>query len=159
MKISHHDELELHRFLDGELDAAASAAFRARCEAEPALRQRLVEERAMRAAFAAARGVPTGPSTGFTASVIAAVRQLPARREIEEREAGEAVVRLCRRLLVAALIVFGLGAAWHGGLLDSDRGNLLEAAPDEIRTEMERLDALIESGALDAGKAGERRPK
>ena len=37
MKLSQHDELLLHRHLDGELDAASSASFRARLAAEPGL--------------------------------------------------------------------------------------------------------------------------
>jgi len=165
MKITHEDERKLLRFLDGELDAAAAAVFRARLDAEPALRQRATEERGIRAGFAAARDEVVTVPAGFTASVVAAVRQLPARRELEEREVDETIVRLCRRLLVAAVLVFGLGAAWHSGLFDagSNRGNVLEAAPDQIRSEMERLDTLIESGALDAragpDEPGGRRPK
>lgn len=142
MNQSPDDTKILHRFLDGELDAAAAAALRARLAAEPDLSRSLAAEQILRGGFAAARATAIAPPAGFTAGVLAAVRQLPARDQIEREEVADRVVRLCRRLLVAAAIVFGLGLVWHSGLLDA-RSDKLEAAPDEIRTEMQRLDSLI----------------
>ena len=78
------------------------------------------------------------------------MRQLPARDRLEQQEVGDRVVRLCRRLLLAAAVLFGLGLVWHSGLLDT-RSDQLEAAPDEIHQEMERLDALIRAQAVDGG--------
>ena len=148
MKISHEDRRRLQRFLDGQSTVAESAGLRARLGEEPDLRQVFEEEQRLRAGFAAARTAGPVAPAGFTAGVMAAVRQLPSRRELEEREVGESVKQLCRRLLVAALIVMGLGFVWHSGLLECRRGETLEAAPDEIRREMDRLDQVIQSGAL-----------
>jgi anti-sigma factor RsiW len=145
MRVSDDDERNVHRFLDGELDEAASAGFRARLAAEPGLRERLAEARALRVGFEAGRGRAIAAPAGFTASVVAGVRQLPARAELEQREVAESVIRLCRRLLVAALVVLSFGVAWHVGLLDAHR-DTLEAAPAEVRSEMERLVALIDAG-------------
>jgi anti-sigma factor RsiW len=149
MKLSHSDELLLHRFLDGEIAAAEVAAFEARLGAEPLLRQRLEQQRALRAGFAAHReggAVPaTAPATGFTARVLAAARRLPSRQQMDLLEAANAWVRTCQRLLVAAAIVFGIGMAWHSGLFDGGRADTLQAAPDEIEQEMKRLDSVADS--------------
>jgi anti-sigma factor RsiW len=150
MNQSHEDLKNLHRFLDGEFDAAATAAFRARLAAAPELRRQLEAERAQREAFAAARqGVVVVPA-GFTSDLLAAVRRLPSRDQLEQQEAGDRVVRLCRRLLLAAMFLFGLGLVWHSGMFDA-QSDKLEAAPDEVHREMERLDALILEGAIERG--------
>ncbi|MBX3462214.1 MAG: hypothetical protein KF830_03510 [Planctomycetes bacterium] len=147
-----HDHRTLQRFLDGELDAAAAAAFQTRLAHDPALRQRLAEEQQWRRGFAGARAAATVPPADFATGVLAAVRRLPDRallRQLDaQAEQGARSVRLCQRLLLAAAVLFGLGLLWHGGLLDrhSDR---LEAAPDEIQAELERLDARIRAGGLD----------
>lgn len=148
MNLSHDDQKTLHRFLDGELDAAAAAAFRTRLQASPELRRHLAAEQQLRGGFVAARGDAMAPPAGFAAGVLAAVRRLPSRDQLEQQEVGERVVRLCRRLLVAAVLLFGLGLVWHAGLLEA-RNDKLEAAPDEVQSEMERLDALIRARALD----------
>ncbi|MBL8727435.1 MAG: hypothetical protein JNM25_03320 [Planctomycetes bacterium] len=150
MNPSRDDLQNLHRFLDGELDAAAAAAFRTRLAAAPDLRRQLAAERALRDGFVAARGGVVAAPTGFTADVLAAVRRLPSRDQLEQQEVADRVVRLCRRLLLAAAVLFGVGLVWHGGLFDAQTDKL-EAAPDEIHREMERLDALILEGALDRG--------
>jgi anti-sigma factor RsiW len=168
MNQSHDDLKTLQRFLDGELQAAASAALRTRLAAEPELRRQLAAEQRQRDGFVAARANPAVAPAGFAASVLAAVRQLPGREQIEQQEVAERVVRLCRRVLLAAALVFGIGLAWHSGLLDS-HSDKLEAAPDEIESEMKRLDALIptlddqaaEGRAIESGRrelpGGERR--
>jgi hypothetical protein len=103
----------------------------------------------------------SGPvaDAGFTAKVLAATRRLPDRQALERADIGEGIARFCRRLLVAAAIVVGLGFLWHSGILDGGilhggRAGTLEAAPEEIQEELQRLDALIESGAI-----GERKGK
>lgn len=144
-----NDERTLQRFLDGQLDPAAAAAFRSALASDAALRERVETERRLRAGFAAARGT-TAPA-GFTAGVMAAVRRLPGRDVLEQQDVGDRIVRLCRRLLIAAAVLFGIGLVWHSGLFDVSTSRL-EAAPDEIQREMERLDALIR-----AGQVGERR--
>jgi anti-sigma factor RsiW len=158
MNQSHDDTRNLHRFLDGELDATAAAALRTRLAAEPDLRRQLAAEQAMRGGFATVRAAAVTPPAGFTAEVLAAVRRLPARDQIEQQDTAERVVRLCRRLLLAAAVLFGLGLVWHSGLLDA-HSDKLEAAPDEIRSEMQRLDAMIPTlgGPGREARPGERR--
>lgn len=156
MTSSHDDLKSLHRFLDGELDAAANAALRARLAAEPELRQLLAGEQRLRDGFAAARTPVVAAPAGFTAGVLAAVRRLPSRDQLELQEVGDRIVRLCRRLLIAAAVLFGLGLVWHSGLLDAHTDKL-EAAPDEIRSEMERLDARIRAGLPDSGNPAAQR--
>lgn len=164
MKISNEDERNLYRLLDGELPPDSAAALRARVEAEPDLRQHFARLEAMRVPFLQMRGssIPgSGPvaNAGFTAKVLAATRRLPDRQALERADIGEGIARFCRRLLLAAAIIVGLGALWHSGILDGGilhggRAGTLEAAPEEIQKELQRLDALIESGAI-----GERKGK
>ena len=150
MNISHDDRQNLDRLLDGELPPERAAALRARLAAEPALRTAFEERQRLRGAFASAastRGFAA--PAGFTASVLAATRGLPARREIEEREVADHIVRVCRRVLIAAAVVVGLGIVWQSGLWRRDHDSRLQAAPNEVEQEMNRLDALI--GADEAG--------
>ncbi|MBL9077362.1 MAG: hypothetical protein JNL08_07660 [Planctomycetes bacterium] len=153
-----NDDLTLQRFLDGALDATAANAFRARLAGEPELRRRLAQAQQVRAGFVAARDDAPRAPAGFAAGVLAAVRRLPDRVQLEQlerqQEQGDRIVRLCRRLLVAAAALFAVGLVWHSGLFDS-RSDRLEAAPDEIRCEMERLDAKVRAGL---GAGGSERP-
>jgi anti-sigma factor RsiW len=163
MKLTHADELLLHRFLDGEMDSAQAVAFEARLAAEPRLRRRLEDETNLRAGFAAAHAGSPAPRAGFTAGVLAAARRLPSRQQLERDEVVVDLVRSCRRVLIAAAVLFGICLAWYAGLMNS-LSDTLQAAPAgpapraEVEKEMKRLDALIESGALGAPPA-ERRGK
>ncbi len=158
MKLSYADELLLHRFLDAELAAAEVAAFETRLVAEPLLRRHLEQARALRAGFAAGRAGGPVAAVGFTAGVLAAARRLPSRQEMDQIEISAGLVRTCQRLLMAAAIVFAIGLAWHGGLFDGGRCDTLQAAPDEVEREMQRLDALVP--LIDNGdRAVERRRK
>ena len=149
MKLTHSDELLLHRFLDGEMDSAQAVAFEARLAAEPRLRRRLEDESALRAGFAVAHAGAPAPRAGFTAGVLAAARCLPSRQQLKRDDVVVELVRACRRVLIAAAVLFGISLVWHGGLMNSRRSSTLEAAPRwEVEQEMKRLDALIESGAL-----------
>lgn len=159
MKLTHDDELLLHRFLDGEMDSAQAVAFEARLAAEPRLRRGLEDASALRAGFAAAHGGGPAPRAGFTAGVLAAARCLPSRQQLKRDEVAADLVRACRRVLIAAAVLFGLSLVWHAGLVNSRRSDTLQAVDSrEVKQEMDRLDALIVSGALDAPPA-ERRGK
>jgi len=159
MKLTHADELLLHRFLDGEMDSAQAVAFEARLAAEPRLRRSLEDATALRAGFAAAHAGGPAPRAGFTAGVLAAARCLPSRQQMKRDDVAADFVRACRRVLIAAAVLFGISLAWHAGLVNSRRSDTLQAAPSwEVEQEMKRLDALIESGALQA-PAAERRSK
>ena len=159
MKLTHADELMLHRFLDGEMDSAQAVAFEARLAAEPRLRRHLDDARALRAGFAEAHVGGPAPRAGFTAGVLVATRCLPSRQQLKRDEVVAELVRACRRVLIAAGVLFGISLVWYAGLMNSRRSDTLQAAPHwEVEQEMKRLDALIESGALEAPPA-ERRGK
>jgi len=158
MKLTHADELLLHRFLDGEMDSAQAVAFEARLAAEPRLRRRLEDESALRAGFAAAHAGGPAPRAGFTAGVLAAARRLPSRQQIERDDVTADFVRACRRVLIAAAVLFGISLVWYAGLMSSRSDTLQAVDSREVQQEMKRLDALIESGALDSPPA-ERRGK
>ena len=159
MKLTHADELLLHRFLDGEMDSAQAVAFEARLAAEPVLRRGLEDATALRAGFAAAHAGGPAPRAGFTAGVLAAARGLPSRQQMKRDDVTADFVRASRRVLIAAAVLFGISLAWFAGLVSSRRSGTLEAVPTwEVQKEMERLDALIKSGALEAPPA-ERRSK
>lgn len=147
MKLSHQDELLLQRHLDGELDAVAAAAFRARLAAEPQLARAADEARSLHAGFLAAREATRRPSPSFTAGVLAAVRRLPDRQQLEQAEVAAGAIGTCRRILLAAAILAGLGLLWHFGFVH-DGPTTLQAAPGEIQREIDRLDALLQSGAV-----------
>ncbi|MEO6594633.1 MAG: hypothetical protein ABIP94_07755, partial [Planctomycetota bacterium] len=103
--ISLSDERLLHRLLDGELDTRVTAELQARLGGEPALRQRFEREQALRAGFQAVRARGRTAPASFTTGVIAAVRRLPSRTEIEQSEVSERILRMCRRLLIAAAVL------------------------------------------------------
>ncbi|MCK5945367.1 MAG: hypothetical protein KAI24_25480 [Planctomycetes bacterium] len=136
------DDLMIQRYVDGELSDADAAAFAARMLREPLLRERVEELQRFAGAFAAAPGDLRAPA-GFTAGVLDEVRRLPAREELEQLDLTTGAVKLCVRVLLAAALVLGLGLAWHAGLLDGNRADTVEAAPDAIEQEMDRLDQLI----------------
>lgn len=109
----------------------------------------------MRSTLASAAAARTfSAPAGFTASVLGAARRLPDRRELQELEVGGSIVRVCRQILIAAAVVVGLGALWHLGLFRGGHDSRLEAGPNEVQKEMERLDSLI-----DADEAGVTRAK
>ena len=144
MSISHQDQLLLQRHLDGELDTAAATAFGARLAAEPELARAAADAAALRRGFAAARRSTLRPSPSFTAGVLAAVRQLPSRQQLEQADVAASAGRLCRRLLLAAALLAGLGFAWQAGLVGRSEPATLQAAPDpgEVLRVIQELDAM-----------------
>jgi len=157
MHVSQNDERLLYRFLDGELTADEAVACRARLECEPLLRQCLEELRDRASGFATARAeanaAPAGLApAGFTTGVLAAVRRLPDREALRAAELTPHLVVLCRRLLIAAAIVIGLGLLWQTGLFTGRGADTLQARPGEMEQEMQRLDEIIKSGILESGR-------
>lgn len=147
MKLPASDERLLHRFLDGAMGGDEAAACRARLQAEPQLRQGLAALQQLRAAFAEARQSAAVAPAGFTAGVLAAARRLPSRDDLRDAgewgsEAGQGLLRLCRRLLLAAAVLFGLGLLSQAGLFGDGRADTLQAGPDDVQREMDRLDSL-----------------
>lgn len=164
MQIPKNDVRLLHRFLDGELAGDEAAACRARLEREPLLRQGLQELQDRARGFAIARTTGVVAPAGFTAGVLAAVRRLPDREALRAAEVGPDLVVLCRRLLLAAAILFGIGLLWQSGLFVGRSTDTLQATPSVIDREMQRLDAIIQSGIGEPGSGatgarGERQGK
>jgi len=135
------DDLMIQRYVDGELPEADAAAFAARMLQEPSLRERVEELQQFASGFAG--GDSVAAPAGFTANVLAEVRRLPDREELEQMDVAAGAVKLCMRVLIAAALIFGIGLAWHSGLLDGNRADTVEAAPDAVEKEMDRLDQLI----------------
>lgn len=144
MTLSQRDQILLQRYFDREMTDVEAARFRARIGEEPALRAALDELTDLRSGFAAGRAACFAAPAGFTAGVLAEVRQLPGRLELEQTErTGQALV-LCRRVLLAAAILFGLGLCWHAGLFAGDRTSNLEAG-EAAQQELDKLDEFARS--------------
>lgn len=159
MQVSQNDERLLFRFLDGELSGDEAAACRARLDREPLLRQCLEELRDRASGFATARAeVRTAPA-GFTSGVLAAVRQLPDRAALRASEGEPELLVLCRRVLIAAALVVGIGLLWHSGLFTGRSADTLQARPGEVEREMKRLDEVVKSWMIESAPRGERPKK
>ena len=146
MKLSQCDLLLLQRHLDGELDAAATAAFATRLAAEPALQRAADEAQSVRGALAmAGAGRSMRPPTSFTSNLLVAARQLPTRQQLEQADVAAAAIGLCRRILLAAAILAGVGLAWHAGFVNGEQPTIMQANPADVQHEVDRLDALLQS--------------
>lgn len=145
MTMSAEDRM-LQRYLDGELPAVEAGEFARRLMAEPALRERLREAEGLRAGFVAGRGATRAAPADFTSRVLSQARRLPSRHDLQQADLTMAAVRLCRRLLFAAAICAAAGLAWHAGLFDRGARDTLQAAPDEVQRELQRLDAVLLGG-------------
>lgn len=144
MSVSREDQ-QPQRYLDGELSESEAATFAAQMLSDNELRQRVDAMRQAQAGFASVRDgdyVVRAPAN-FTASVMGEVRRLPGREQLRQLDVAESTVSLCRRLLLAAALLFGLGFAYQSGLLRSGGAATVEAAPGDIQDEIQRLDTLI----------------
>lgn len=146
MNLPHRDELHLQRWLDGELSPPEAAAFEARVAAEPLLRRRAEAARGLRHAFAGARAAVMRPSATFTTDLLAAARRLPSRDQLQQADLAASAVAFCRRLLLAAAVLAVAGFSWHAGCSEHAGPETLQASPDEVLREMQRIDAGIERG-------------
>ena len=135
------------RFVDGEV---SDPQERERCEKDlvedPRFRAVVEDLQSLRRVFAASGDGPTAASTGFAARVLADVRRLPERSELEAAESGDLqIVRWAQWVIAAAVLIAATATALWAGAVHTQQGPAeLHAAPDEIRAEMERLDAEIE---------------
>ncbi|MCA8976803.1 MAG: hypothetical protein KDC98_18925 [Planctomycetes bacterium] len=145
MRLSADDQMLLQRFLDRELAADEAASLRSRLDREPELAAGFAEFEELSRGFAAGRSAGFVAPAGFTAAVLAEVRKLPDRIRLQEAEFSARAMVLCRRLLLAAAILFGLGLCWHIGLFDGGSATTLEAAPDEIDRVLDQIDAIVRS--------------
>lgn len=141
------DRLLAARYVDGELEATDVTAFEERLATEPALVAYVTELRDTVAWFAPGRdeATPT-PSEGFHQRVLREVRRLPRADELAGAQPATNVVGFeaaCRRIMVAAALLIGVGLLVFGGLLHKADSGELDASPAEIRQKMDELDALI----------------
>jgi len=148
VKLTTADSLSLQRYLDREMSTEQAEAFRRRLAAEPALRAAAAEREAIADGFALARQDVRRAPAGFASAVLAEVRQLPARVQLEAAATAAVVLRVCRRVLIAAAVLAGVALAVQAGLFETGLGEQLQAAPDEVQAEMQRLDELAKG--LDA---------
>lgn len=151
MSLSREDQ-QIQRYVDGQLSESDAAAFAARMLSDGGLRQRVEALEQVQAGFASvldANDAKLAPA-GFTAAVMSEVRRLPGRDQLQHMDVAEGTLRWCKRLLLAAALLCGLGLAWHSGLLSSTGSSKVEAAPGDVEREMDRLDKL----AMDALKSG-----
>jgi anti-sigma factor RsiW len=158
-----NDDQQLQRYLDGELSETDAAAFAARMLADNDLRQRVDAMKQVQLGFAsvseASAADPVAAPAGFTAGVLAEVRRLPSREQMQQTDLSEGAIRLCRRLLLAAAILLGMGLGWQSGLFSPNGSDRVEAAsPAEIEAEMQRLDDLAFE-AVDSDPAGKSDPR
>ncbi|MCR9244712.1 MAG: hypothetical protein NXI31_06755 [bacterium] len=145
MQLSDNDQRLLQKYRDGELAGSEAEALKARLSNEPGLAAGLAELDELARGFVSGREATFAAPAGFTAGLLAEVRQLPDRIQMAEAEVAGSALVMCRRLLLAAAVLFGLGLCWHAGLFDNGRNETLEADPAEVQREMERLDELVRS--------------
>ena len=144
-------DLELQRYVDGEMPSDEQVHFEARLSEDEELVAAVDELRDLRACFASERsadvaGAPASP--GLTSRVLAEVRRsslTPAGR-VEEMHR---VDHWSRRAVIAAVFVFGLAMLVFAGLLRKVDTGRLEASPAEIKRVMDRLDAAIQQAAIE----------
>ena len=160
------DALDVMRFLDGEMHDVERTRFEQRLQGEPELAEALATARGGRDWFAAGRDEPIAPPEGLAASVMAQVRAEPApdrsqpdapvtaastTGSVDAGAPSDGEARFVRQLLLAAVLLIGLAAGLFLGMKVQEDAERLEASPDRIRQEMERLDERIRDGALDPG--------
>jgi anti-sigma factor RsiW len=145
MNLSHRDELLVQRHLDGELSPSDAVAFAARLEIEPALRDCHAAASALRSGFCAAREGMLRPRPGFKAAVLSAVRQLPSRLQLEQADLANRTVVFCRRLLLAAVLLGSIAFAFNIGLFGGPAAKTLQADPNAVQHEIDRLERIVRS--------------
>ena len=139
------DLLACARYVDDEFDAVQRDQFEQRMAAEPALRAHVEELQGMRGMFRAEPAPAVQPSLGFQARVLDEIRRLPTGEQLAsvDRAGGIEFESYCRKFLVAAALIIGIGVLVFAGLLRQADSGELEATPEAIRAEMEQLDSRI----------------
>ena len=144
-RMDKQDEIRLARYLDGEMTTAERAEFDARLQRDPILRAAMDSAEEPSRALRDARQELSPASANFSATVLDKVRRMPSRDELVQLTASEeniaAVVAYGRRLLVAAVVLFGLGLLFSLNLLGNDHGPQLRAIGDKKL--MKELDVKI----------------
>ena len=128
---SRVDEMQIARYLDGEMSAADRAGFESRLQEDAALRAALQAAEESCRILREACPAPLRAPAGFRSGVLDAVRRMPSREELVQLTTSEEnvaqVVAFARRLLVAAAVILGLGLLLGLDLLRADEGAELQA--------------------------------
>ena len=133
-------DLQVARYVDGELDADARRAFEQRLAADPDLAARVDAARGLSALFAGERAV-AGPVArpGFRGRVLEACFADAATRT--DGDGAERVVVWARRAIYAAAALVLCAVLARSGLFGRATDVELRAGPAEIQKMMEELDA------------------
>lgn len=146
----------IHRYLDGELPAAERQAFEVELRRDPVLREATDAAREQSQLLRRAAPATSPAPHGFRDAVMAWVRQQPSRDDLVRLTGEEAstvdTVRLARRILVAAVLVFGLALLFGMRFLGTPDPESLQAS-EQLRS----LDAKVKAMKAAELRAGERR--
>jgi anti-sigma factor RsiW len=137
-RLSTADQRLASRYLDGELGAAARAAFAARLPHEPLLRAAVDELAELRATLRAG-DEPPGAPRGFAQAVLDRVQRLPSPVQLQAEELE--VVRVAHWLVLAAGLILGASLLIVSGLLRPLGDGRLEAAKEELKQIVEQINA------------------
>jgi hypothetical protein len=151
-RLSVADVRAVHRFVDGVMSDREAHEFRRRLENEPELRLELQGLENALAGFVAGRATGVQAPPDFTRRLMRAVHLSandPSWRE-HVLDDGQ-VVRWCRRILLVAAALLFAAAVWRIGLLPGQKPDTLQAAPDVLQLEMQRLDERIRETAGSGG--------
>jgi anti-sigma factor RsiW len=144
-RMNKQDEIRLARYLDGEMPTAERAEFDTRLQRDPILRAALDSAEEPSRALRDARQEPLRAAANFSATVLDRVRRMPSRDELVQLTATEeniaAFITYGRRLLVAAVVLFGLGLLFGFNLVRNDHGPELQAIGDKKL--MKELDTKV----------------
>jgi anti-sigma factor RsiW len=137
-RLSAADQRLAARYIDGELEPAARAAFAGRLPHEPLLRAAVDELAELRATLRALPEPPGAPR-GFAPAVLDRVRRLPSPVQLQADELE--VVRVAHWLLLAAGLILGASLLIVSGLLRPLGDGRLEAAKEELKQIVEQIHA------------------
>lgn len=156
------DQIEVMRFVDGEMHDVERTRFARRLEQEPELQQAVEELQGDRGWFGPERQQSVVAPPGLVDSVLQQLQEAPDDNAAERRSKGaqpqeslqatlgpaaeqqlHSTLQWTRQLLIAAAVVFAIAAAVFMGSMVQGDADQLEASPDRIRIEMEQLDERI----------------
>ena len=144
-RLQKNDELLVARYVDGEMPDAARRDFEQRLRSEAALERAVAAAREHSALLRATAERPVAAPAGFASSVLDSVRRMPSREELvrlTEHEASiDETLRFARRILMAAVLLFGFAVLFGLGLFIGADNDKLEAGDLEQR--MHELDQRV----------------
>ena len=147
-RVRKNDQIEIDRYLDGELGDDAARRFEARLQQEPALREALGEAEAQRRFFVEDRDeVARQATVGLADAVMQQVATFPRRKDlmrlVDSEEFEVSVAGFGRRVAAAAALLIGLAIVVGLSFMRPASDDSLQAVDDKIRQIDERaLEAM-----------------